>query len=121
MPATIPSVLTAGTYTIGAAATVSSAVQLDCQSQTNAVFRFVIGAALSLQADVVLANGFGVVHWEVTGAVSIAANITIDGDLDATGAISLGPLAIITGYARTQGKLTLGLGAKVGSSLNAPA
>jgi hypothetical protein len=96
---------------IGAAAAANSDVQLNCQGSTTANFRFVIGGALTLNANVRLMNGNGLVHWEVDGAVSIAAGFTVDGDIDATGAINILAGAHLNGCARAGGALTLGAGA----------
>ena len=103
LPATFSGILVPGAYAIGAAAAANLAVQLDCQGLVNAVFHFAIGGALSLNANVVRINGLCTVQWEVDGAVTVAAGFTADGDFAATGAITLGAGAHLTGHANAVG------------------
>lgn len=97
-----------GTYAIDAAAAASLPVQLDCQGRKDAIFNFIIGGALGLNANVQLTNGNGKVRWAVDGAVVIAAAVKVDGDIDATGAITIGADAHVSGCARSGGALSLG-------------
>ena len=115
LPAVFSGVLTPGTYTIGAAAACDSAASLNCGNNPSAAFSFIIGGALSLNADVLTVNGACDVQWAVNGAVTIAAGVSVDGNIAATGAISLGANSQLIGTATAGGALTLGAGASVGA------
>ena len=52
LSAVFSGLLVPGTYTIGSAAAANADVQLDCQNLPNSVFNFIIGGALSLNANV---------------------------------------------------------------------
>jgi hypothetical protein len=115
LPATFSGVLVPGSYSAAAATAVNLPAYLDCQRQTNAVFRFVIVGALSFNANVTRINGTCSVLWEVDGAVSLASLVFVDGDIAATGAISLGAGAVLSGVARAAGSLIIGVNATAGS------
>jgi cytoskeletal protein CcmA (bactofilin family) len=121
LPALIPSLLTPGTYTTAAAVAANTPVQLNCEGSPNSAFYFVIGGALSINANVVTINGPCYVHWAVTGAVSVAANFNLAGNIDATGAISLGANVHLLGCPHTAGLLTIGSMATVQCTINQPA
>jgi LruC domain-containing protein len=87
--------LTPGVYAIGAAATVAGTLTLDAKGDSNALFIFKIGGALSMAAGtkVVLTNGASSenVFWLVTGACSMAASTSISGNIIGNpGAVSMG-------------------------------
>jgi hypothetical protein len=111
LPPVFSADLIPGTYTIGAAAVANAPVQLDCQGSQSAVFTFVIGGALSLNANALLTNGNGLVTWSVDGAVYIAAGISVDGNIDATGAINVLSGATLSGCARSAAGTVIGLSA----------
>jgi len=106
--------LTPGSYSCESAAANNLPVQLDCQSNNLAVFKFVIGGALSFNANVQMINGNCKAQWSVDGAASLAAGVSVDSNIEATGAINLGADAHLTGCARAGGALNLGAGATVG-------
>lgn len=99
-----------GTYTNGGAVAFNSPVSLNCGGNNNAVFNFVIGGALSFNNNVLRINGLCSVHWAVNGAMSIAANFQVDGNVDATGACNILANAQLNGCAVCGGALTFGAG-----------
>jgi len=103
-----------GTYTSGSAAACATPVTLDCQFSNTAVFKFIIGGALSFNSNVQMINGNCKATWTVDGAASLAAGVSVDGNIEATGAINLGAGARLNGCARAGGALNLGAGASVG-------
>ncbi len=113
LPSVLPAVLYAGAYTSGAATSANVPVTLDCQGSLNAVFSFIIGGALAFNADVQLSNGNGLVTWSVDGAVILGTNVTVDGSVTATGAITLLPFAELNGCAQAGGALTIGASASI--------
>jgi hypothetical protein len=102
-----------GTYTNGGAVAFNSPVYLNCGGNNNAVFNFVIGGALSFNNNVLRINGLCYVHWAVNGAMSIAANFQVDGNVDATGACNILANAELNGCAICGGALTFGAGGSV--------
>jgi len=83
-------VLTAGVYSISGAATINSALTLDAQGLSNAVFILKIQGSLSSNANakIKLVNGAQAcnVFWQVEGLVSIAAGTTMRGTVIANNA-----------------------------------
>jgi predicted acyltransferase (DUF342 family) len=113
LSATASGYLLPGTYTIGAAEAINSPMQLDCENNPANNFTFIIGGALSVNANVETVNGQCNVNWQVNGAVSVAAGDTLAGNVAATGAVSLGANAEILGNVATPGAITQGAGSKI--------
>ena len=99
--AVVSGTLTPGVYTAGAALAITGPIVLDAGSDANAVFVFQIGAALSTaaMATITIINGGSAqnVYWQVAGGVDLGAGSTFVGTLLATGAISAGAGANVTG------------------------
>ena len=97
-------VLTAGVYSLPAAASLDADLTLDAQGNANAVFIFQIGGAFSTNAssEIILANGAQADHifWKVEGAVPMAAGTIMRGTIIANNAaISLGAGGLLEGRA----------------------
>jgi len=82
--------LSAGVYSISAAATLTSSLTLDGQNNPNAVFIFQIGGSFSTGAGskIVLINGAKAcnVFWKIDGLVSMAAGTIMKGTVIANNA-----------------------------------
>ncbi|MDZ4664049.1 MAG: ice-binding family protein [Bacteroidota bacterium] len=82
--------LTAGVYSVSAAATLNSSLTLDGQNNANAVFIFQIGGSFSTGAgsQIVLINGAKAcnVFWKIDGLVSMAAGTKMRGTVIANNA-----------------------------------
>jgi hypothetical protein len=104
--------LTAGVYSIGAAASMAGILTLDGQNNPDAKFVFKIGAAFNTGAGttVLLTNGASAcnVFWVVEAAVGLGANTKIKGTLISHGAaLAAGAGCIIEGrLLSTSGALT---------------
>ena len=101
----------AGTFTTGAAFSLTGTMTLDGQGDPNAVFIFQVNAALGAAAAsrVALINGAqasGVI-WQVSGAVTIGAGAAFQGTILAAGAINLGAGASLAGRALSEGLVGL--------------
>ena len=97
-------VLTAGVYSLPAAASLDADLTLDAGGDTNAVFIFQIGGAFSTNASsqILLINGAQAanVYWKVEGAVPMAAGTIMRGTIIANNAaISLGADGVLEGRA----------------------
>jgi hypothetical protein len=97
-------VLTAGVYSLPAAASLDAVLTLDAGGDTNAVFIFQIGGAFSTNASsqIQLINGAQAanVYWKVEGAVPMAAGTIMRGTIIANNAaISLGAGGVLEGRA----------------------
>ena len=97
-------ILTAGVYSLPAAASLNTVLYLDAQGDPNAVFIFQIGGAFSTNASsqVTLINGAlaANVFWKVEGAVPMAAGTFMRGTIIANNAaISMGAGGILEGRA----------------------
>src|ERR1700688_1965804 len=97
-------VLTAGVYSLPAAASLDAVLTLDAGGDTNAVFIFQIGGAFSTNASsqIQLINGAQAanVYWKVEGAVPMAAGTFMRGTIIANNAaISMGAGGILEGRA----------------------
>jgi hypothetical protein len=107
-------VLSPGTYTAAAAATLTGTLTLEGTGD----WIFIIGAAFSTAASsrMVFAPGsYGTVTWVVTGAISTGANSIAIGTMQAVGAITLGAGAH-SGPLEAEGAITLGANAKATSA-----
>jgi LruC domain-containing protein len=87
--------LVPGVYAIGGAGSIAGTLVLDGQGDSNARFIFKFGGAFTTGAgaNVVLINGASQenIYWVATGAIAMAANTTISGNLISNpGAVSLG-------------------------------
>jgi hypothetical protein len=94
--------LYAGVYSLAAAGSVASVLNLDAQGDPDAVFVFKVGGALSTGASttVNLIDGASAcnVFWVAEGAISMAASTTMKGTLIANnGAISMGASGMLEG------------------------
>ncbi len=95
-------VLTAGVYSLPAAASLNTGLFLDAQGDSNALFIFQIGGAYSTNAssEVFLINGAlaANVFWIVNGAVPMAAGTIMRGTIIANNAaISMGAGGLLEG------------------------
>jgi hypothetical protein len=91
-----------GVYTAGAAASIIGTLILDAQGDTDALFIFKIGGALSSVAgsEIILTNGASSdnVFWIAIGAVGLGANTIMKGTfIGYPGAVSLGANSILDG------------------------
>lgn len=108
--------LTPGVYTFAAAASLAATLTLDGGGDTNSVFIFRIGGALSTGAGtmVVLSNGARArnIFWVSEGALSLAANTVMKGTMIANnGAVSAAAGSNIEGRMfSTMGAISLGPG-----------
>jgi hypothetical protein len=96
--------LTAGVYSLPAAASLNTGLFLDAGGDSNAIFVFQIGGAFSTNAssEVFLVNGALASHvfWVVNGAVPMAAGTIMHGTIIANNAaISLGAGCVLEGRA----------------------
>ncbi len=93
--------LTPGIYGVGGAGSVGGILVLDGLGNSNAVFVFKIGGAMTVGAASIisLVNGTKAsnVFWMVDGAISMGAGTTMSGTLIANGAISMGDGGILKG------------------------
>jgi hypothetical protein len=97
-------VLTAGVYSLPAAASLDAVLTLDAAGDTNALFIFKVGGAFSTNAssEILLINGAQAsnVFWKVEGAVPMAAGTIMRGTIIANNAaISLGAGGVLEGRA----------------------
>ena len=85
--------LTPGVYAEGGAGSIAGTLVLDGQGNSNAIFVFKIGGALTggAASAVTLTNGAKAsnVFWLVNGAVSMGASSTLRGTIIANGALSM--------------------------------
>jgi hypothetical protein len=83
-------ILTAGVYSVSAAATLDLDLTLNAQNNTNAVFIFQINGSLSANASakIKFINGTQACHvfWKVEGAVNMASGTTMRGTVIANNA-----------------------------------
>lgn len=96
--------LTAGVYSLAAAASLNTTLTLDGQGNANAVFIFQVGGAFSANASsqLILINGATAcnVFWKVEGLVSAAAGAVLRGTFIANNAaIALGAGVTLEGRA----------------------
>lgn len=100
-----------GVHTSAAAVTNTGTITLDADGDSNAVFVFQVGAALSSAAasKVVLTDGAlaGNVYWQVAGAVSLGAGAKWAGTILAAGVVAFGEGASLKGRILTPGTATL--------------
>jgi trimeric autotransporter adhesin len=86
-------ILTPDIYCIGEASTINNTLFLDGECNPDGIFIFQINGALSTStfANIVLLNSASIcnIYWQVNGAVNIAENAIIRGNIIANGAISL--------------------------------
>ena len=99
-------ILSAGVYEIAGASSIAGSLTLNGQGNSNAVFIFKVGGALTsgANAQVILTNGATVnnVFWVTEGAISFASNVSAKGTFIAqNGAISFGAWAVLEGRALT--------------------
>ncbi|WP_428661719.1 ice-binding family protein [Runella sp.] len=97
------SVLTAGVYCVGSAATFNGMLTLDGQGNAGALFIFKIGGALTTNtlSNIVLTNGasWSNVYWQINGQVDIAASSLFRGTILANGPINLFDQTFLEGRA----------------------
>lgn len=100
-----------GLYTTAAAFANTGTITLDADGDSNAVFVFQIGAALSsaAQSKVVLTDGAlaNNVYWQVVGAISLGAGAKYVGTFLGAGAIAFGDGASLKGRALTPGSVAV--------------
>lgn len=102
---------TPGIHHTAAAFALTGTMTLDGQGDPNAVFIFQIDAALNTAASshINLINGAQAPHiyWQVLGAAGTGATSTFSGTIMATGAITIGAGATLTGRALSRDTVTL--------------
>ncbi|MCW2765967.1 MAG: hypothetical protein JWO11_1926 [Nocardioides sp.] len=100
-----------GVHTTAAAFSNTGTMTLDADGDSNAVFVFQIGAALSSAAasKVVLTDGAlaNNVYWQVVGAISLGAGAKYVGTFLGAGAIAFGDGASLKGRALTPGSVAV--------------
>ncbi|WP_346386519.1 ice-binding family protein [Nocardioides sp.] len=100
-----------GLYSTAAAFSNTGTITLDADGDSNAVFVFQIGAALSSAAlsKVVLTDGAlaNNVYWQVVGAISLGAGAKYVGTFLGAGAIAFGDGASLKGRALTPGSVAV--------------
>ena len=93
--------ITAGTYHVGGAATVTGNLNLDGQGNPNALFIIKVNGPLSVMArsNVRLINSaaWGNVYWEVNGPVIVGSNAAFKGTILVNGNITLQANAALQG------------------------
>lgn len=107
--------LAPGVYCAAAAMGVTGTVTLDGQGNTNAVFVFQVGSALttSTTADIVLIGGAQArnVYWQVGSSATLGTGTTFRGNILALQTITLGNTATMLGRALARnGSVSLGTG-----------
>jgi hypothetical protein len=98
--------LTPGVYSTATASALDGNLTLDAQGNSNAMFVFKIGAALSSVAgtNIILLNGAlaSNIYWVAEGAISIGVSSNIKGTLlSNSGAVTIGNNSILQGSAFT--------------------
>jgi len=86
-------ILTPGTYCVGSAATIDGSMIFDAEGDPNAVFVVKIDGALvggaSTQIQLLNQAQACNIYWRINGALTVAANSSIKGNIIAFGAINL--------------------------------
>jgi len=98
--------ITPGVYSTATASALDGNITLDAQGNSNALFVFKIGAALSSVAgtNIILLNGAlaANIYWVAEGAISIGVSSTIKGTLlSNSGAVTIGNNSTLQGSAFT--------------------
>lgn len=111
---------TPGIHHTSAAFALTGTMTLDGQGDPNAVFIFQVDAALNTAAGshINLINGAQAPHifWQVLGAAGTGASSSFSGTIMATGAITIGAGATLTGRALSRDTVTL-----AGNTITTPA
>jgi hypothetical protein len=107
-----------GEYTATTVMALTGILTFDAKDDPDAVWTIYIEGALSAAAasQIVMIGGGDPanINWVVTGAISLAAGVNAIGNMEATGAISVGAGAI-TGDLEATGAITVGASARVGA------
>jgi hypothetical protein len=100
-----------GEYTATTVMALTGILTFDAKDDPDAVWTIYIEGALSAAAasQIVMIGGGDPanINWVVTGAISLAAGVNAIGNMEATGAISVGASAIV-GHLKATGAISLG-------------